>query len=328
MRSTKSTSSYSFLNVLFGASILCLFFIIGCKDKTTSAESESLTKKQTQVILKTQPLPFDSSDITKITGIYVPTAKLEVPKDLVGQNKWIMFEGPVLENDVIAYRYYADGRHRYDIYGKKVSDLVMDTVSWQYHDIMDWGSDILKVGNSLGMGSPAIFYKDSVYTLSHWDRKTIEVLENGDTQSSIRTTFYGLDIDGNKIDLTEDWTLKAGSPWSEIKLTVINGSMPENAKFTAGIVKHLEAFEVGSCDQQTYCFSYGEQSFHRQNLGMAIIVPNEFKPQSVPNSLSHLLVFNGEKSVSYQFMANWAEGNGGVSTKEAFKDIIVKACGQ
>jgi len=128
-------------------------------------------------------------------------------------------------------RYYADSRHRFDVYGKTVSDLVMDTVSWDYHDIMDWGSDILKVGNSLGLGSPAIWYQDSLYTLSTCKGKVIEIVENGNDKSMIRTTFTALDIDGYKFDLIQDWSISSGQPWSEINLKVTNGSLPDKMRF-------------------------------------------------------------------------------------------------
>ena len=164
-----------------------------------------------------------------------------------------------MENDVIAYRYYADSRHRFDIYGKRVSDLVMDTVSWDYHNIMDWGSDILKVGNSLGIGSPAIYYKDTLYTLSNCEEKTIEILKSDANESTIRTTFMNLKIAGETFDLIQDWTMIAGKPWSEIELKVINGQLPEGMAFATGIVKHLDDIIEGETDGYS-CLLYTSPS--------------------------------------------------------------------
>ena len=122
-------------------SLLLLLSFISCgtetaKEVTTSNATNSATaNKKTQALILTQPFDFDPSDKNKMTGKYIAQKKLTIPNNLATQSKWIMFEGPVLENDVIAYRYYADSRHRFDIYAKSVTDLVMDTVGWNYHII-------------------------------------------------------------------------------------------------------------------------------------------------------------------------------------------------
>ena len=226
--------------------MLIILFGIGQSCKQTSSKddhvvhTESLSKdeskKKTQALILTQDFEYNPEDKNKIIGDYKAQNKITIPDNLASQNKWIMFEGPTLENDLVAYRYYADSRHRFDIYGKTVSNLVMDTVSWKYHDIMNWGSDILKVGNSLGLGSPAIWYRDSLYTLSDCDVKTIEVVDNNDKVSTIRTTFKNLKIADKSFDLIQDWSIEAGQPWCEIKLQVPNGELPEGMSYATGIV--------------------------------------------------------------------------------------------
>jgi len=277
MRIKPTKSKYKKIN--FSLSLLLLLIVntfSSCKEKSNSNESDSssttpVVTKKTQALLLAQPFDYDPSDKNKVTDDYIQKKKITIPQNLATQSKWIMFEGPVLENDLVAYRYYADSRHRFDIYGKLVSDLVMDTVSWQYHDIMDWGSDILKVGNSLGMGSPAIYYKDSLFTLSVCEKKEIEVIESGNNRSMIRTTFTGLMIDGQKIDLQQEWSLNKGEAWSEIKLKVLNGSLQEGMRFATGFVKHLSEVIQGSNQQTFYAMNRGNQSFHKEGLGMAIV---------------------------------------------------------
>lgn len=285
--------------------------------------AEPVTTKKTQALLLTQDFPFDPADKDKVTGDYVAQTKITVPANLATQSKWIMFEGPVLENDLVAYRYYADSRHRFDIYGKTVRDLVMDTVSWQYHDIMNWGSDVLKVGNSLGLGSPAIWYQDSLYTLSEWAEKTIEVIENGDDRSAIRTTFTGLKIGEETFDLIQDWSLDAGEPWSEIHLYLKSGMLPAGMFFATGFVKHLPASTVGKTDDYAYLMNWGEQSFHHENMGMAVLAEKAYQPVSIDNELSHVYIFEkAPQEVRYRFLAAWERDNNGVKDAQGFRQLV------
>lgn len=284
-------------------------------------------EKRTQVVLKVQDMPFNKAYQTEMKAPYVEKASVMIPNDLHGTNKWIMFEGPVLENDKIAYRIYADSRHRFDIYAKKVSDLVMDTVSWNYHNIMDWGSDILKVGNSLGMGSPGIFYEDTIYTLSEWSSKKVEILEDGNNRSSVRTTFTDLKIGGHTLTIVEEWSIEAGNFYCTVDLRVVGGELPEGMYFATGIVKHLKDASAGQSYNSMYAYTYGEQSYHQQDMGMAIMASNSYAPREVKNDLSHLYVFDkSAQGVTYRFMSKWAEGLDGPKSRDDFEKAVADAC--
>jgi len=293
-------------------------------DKIVSNNEDQ--NKQTQALILTQPFEFDIKDKNKIAGNYIAQKKITVPQNLTPQNKWLMFEGPVLENDLVAYRYYADSRHRFDIYGKTVADLVMDTVSWDYHNIMNWGSDILKVGNSLGLGSPAIWYQDTLFTLSNCEEKTIEIIENKSNTSTIRTTFKNLNIEGKSFDLIQDWRINTGETWSEIHLQVINGKLPEGMYFATGIVKHLPEIAQGETTDYFYAMNWGEQSFHKENMGMAILAMKKYQPQQVEDKLSHAYAFmNADQEVTYRFLSVWERDRNQVKHSEGFKRIVEQA---
>ncbi|OAV43130.1 hypothetical protein A3850_000855 [Lewinella sp. 4G2] len=286
--------------------------------------SEVRSSPTTQALLLTQPVAFDASDANRVEGAYVSQEKLTVPSDLSPQNKWIMFEGPVLENDRVAFRYYADSRHRFDIYGKSVSDLVMDTVSWNYHDIMDWGSDILKVGNSLGLGSPAIYTGGEVYALSDCEVKTIEVVESGGDLSLIRTTFKGLKVEGEQFDLVQDWSIAPGDYYSTIELYLPSGEeLPEGMQFATGIVSHLPEATFGQAGDYSYLMNWGKQSYHKEQLGMAIVADTDYAPKQVTDPLSHLMVFeNAPQRVSYRLIAVWERDQSGTKDEAGFLNQV------
>lgn len=303
------------------------FMMVGCKpsNKSDSTASPQGKLDLVQAVMKIQPFDYDPQDKTKVTGDYLDKTKVVVPNSLSGQNKWFMFEGPVLENDKVAYRYYADARHRFDIYGKKVSDLVMDTVSWNYHDIMDWGSDILKVGSSLGIGSPAILYQDSIYALENWKTKTIEVINDTDDHATIRTVFSELEVEDQVMDLQQDWTISAGGYDTSIEIKRLDGPLPESMKFVTGIVSHLPEVNMSNDANHYYSYTWGRQSYHDQNLGMAIIADSSFGPQPYANKASHITLFDkSANGVKYKFMAVWAEGVGNIDSPALFEEEIRK----
>ena len=308
--------------------IIAITIFSSCKSENKSADSVEI-ENVTQALILTQPFDYDADDKNKVTGKYITNTKITIPKNLASQNKWIMFEGPVLENDKVAYRYYADSRHRFDIYGKKVSDLVMDTVSWKYHDLMNWGSDILKVGNSLGLGSPAILFQDSIYAFESWDKKEIEILNSGGNSSAIRTTFYGLSIAGQKMTIQQDWTIAKGDYHSTISLKRLDGKLPTTMQFATGIVKHLDEINTEKSETVYTSYNWGIQSYHKQNLGMAIIADNEYKPRPHADKLSHITAFaNSENGVTYQFASIWAEGIGNIDNEVKFKSALEKIKGK
>ncbi len=315
--------SYSYSVVIF---VLALISCQPTAKNTASSDPHKVASntKLTQAVLLTQSEPFNKDEKNKISGAYKAQKSVVIPQDLTPQNKWIMFEGPVLENDLIAYRFYADSRHRFDIYGKRVADLVMDTVSWDYHDIMDWGSDILKVGNSLGIGSPAIHYKDSLYTLSTCTKKTIEVVDNGTDKSRIRTTFKDLEIEDHTFDLIQDWSITAGQPWCEIHLQVFGGHLPPDMYFATGIVKHLPDIKIIESQDFLCAMNWGKQTFHDEDMGMALIANKDYQPEQIENDLTHTFVFrNANSEVKYRFLAVWERDLNRVKDAMAFEGLVM-----
>ena len=305
--------------------IACMNSIFACKNIVEQQENTNTTAKARALIL-TQPFDFAPTEKNKMTEAYQSKTKIIVPQNLTPQNKWFMFEGPILENDKIAFRYYADSRHRFDIYGKTVSELVMDTVSWNYHDIMNWGSDILKVGNSLGAGSPAIWYKDSIYTLSDCDTKTIEITENDGNTATIQTVFKGLKVEEQTLDIIQNQSIAAEESWTTVQLQSFSGKLPEGMYFATGIVKHLPEITEGKTAQNFYAMNWGTQSFHKENMGMAITVKKEYQPEKVSDELSHAYIFkDAQEEVSYRIVAAWERDLSGVKDELGFKKIVENA---
>lgn len=288
---------------------------------------EDVVKPKAQVLLLTQDFPYNSANKDSIAGPYIKQTKLVVPSDLGPQNKWVMFEGPVLENDMVAYRFYMDSRHRYDIYGKRVADLVMDTVGWNYHDIMDWGSDILKVGNSLGIGTPAVFYKDEIFHLGDAREMTVSTRMTEGGCAQVETLFSDITIDGSKpISVTETTTLCPGNRHATVQMSTSEGGLPKGAAFCTGVVDHDTELQTLEASGSKAVFSWGKQSYHGENMGMAVLAKAELVDRHQEDALSHLLIFKQNLStVDYSFMSAWERDVIPVQSQAEFEVAIQEA---
>ena len=101
-------------------------------------------------------------------------------------NYFYKCEGPAWESDKVGYRLYFDARNATDIFGKKINDIVLPDVGHDkdaeghdtYHTMADWGMDILKVGNSLGIGSFGAWVDEKVEKVAKTDST---ILISGET---------------------------------------------------------------------------------------------------------------------------------------------------
>ncbi|MCW8850213.1 MAG: DUF4861 domain-containing protein, partial [Melioribacteraceae bacterium] len=101
-------------------------------------------------------------------------SKVVVPKIHTDHDALFKYEGPGWESEKVGYRFYLDWRNATDIFGKKTAELVLHKVGINdrvakddsYHEMQEWGMDIFKVGNTLGIGSIGMMYNDSIYMVS------------------------------------------------------------------------------------------------------------------------------------------------------------------
>ncbi len=281
-------------------------------------------EKKTQAILYRQPHDFDTSAPKKVTGAYVSEKKYKVPQNIKPQNYWFKNEGPTWENDLIGYRFYADHRHRYDIFGKKVTWLALDTSSVStYHEKQNWGTDVLKVGDALGMASPAFLTNGKVVAFEKWDEKEISIVASGVLRSIVKIRYKGLQTGNGKVNLVETITLEAGSPISKVRLQILNPT--KNYTLATGIVRHGVESKTGFLDSHFFGSSFGKQAYHGEELGMAILINKKYTPLSIDDKLSYvysLKPING--IVEYQFFADWSGHPQGSQTMSAFEQNVLK----
>lgn len=201
------------------------------------------------------------------------------------------FDGPGWENDRIGMRLYIDGRNSRDIFGKKVPDMVLDSVGlengkpkYNYQVMHDWGYDNLAVSGSFGPGGLGLERDGGLIRLGLEKKDTLDnvaitrftKLYEGPVRSAFRMDYEGWDIGGEgKADLGTVMTIWAGRNGYENEVTVeglgysklITGIV--NSKFDG---KPVEKTVSGMREMYTF----GRQTVEQEYLlGMGLLIPEE-----------------------------------------------------
>ncbi|MEZ4884020.1 MAG: DUF4861 domain-containing protein [Chitinophagales bacterium] len=260
-------------------------------------------------------------------GTFKNVNSLNVPPEHTDHSWFIRYEGPGWESDKVGYRFYLDWRNAVDIFGKKTSDMVLQDVGQDgfdsYHEPSEWGMDVLKVAGSLGIGSIGFWGDEKATRIEKTDSLYCEILQNDNLQSKIRTQYYGWQINDQKLDLTSDLTIQAGSRLTRQDI-VMSNPLPN---ICTGIVK-LENVDLmqnipTSNKEWGYIATYGPQSLAKDNLGMAVFFKMENVPQIAEDKESHVVVLQptGNK-LTYYFAAAWEQESNGIKTIEDFKNYL------
>ena len=254
------------------------------------------------------------------------------------------------ENDKIGFRNYFDCRNVKDLFGKLKPEMIIDKIHTpemgSYHELADWGMDVLHCGSSLGSGGIALLKNDSLFRLGSTEVYEYQKVTEGPVRSVFELRYEGWDVDGEMLEAVEKISIYPGKYWFESDVTV--AGCPAGSQIVTGIVtSHLkrEPFEFQAGDFQ--CIgTHDVQSLNNDELGMAAIVPlaeagkigrttdiDFFKLgyETVPEkSFSHIIsetYYIGQKCTSGQpakhyFFAVWGLDKDQWKTEEGFRKYI------
>ncbi len=251
-----------------------------------------------------------------------------VPDEHTDHSFFYRYEGPGWESDKVGYRFYLDWRNAIDIYGKKTDTLALQNVGQDgyesYHNMSDWGMDILKVGNSLGMGSIAMWKKGKVQMVSNVDSTTCKIAVNGPLCSAVVTKYYGWHVGNDRYDLTSRLSIKAGSRMTRHDLAI----NPPAENLCTGLVKDDKAAPIMPDESEnqgdwTYLAQYGKQSLNNDNLGMAILYKKSELIKITEDELSRVVILKPNSGkLRYYFLAAWELEPGGITNAKDFKSYL------
>ncbi|MCB0570499.1 MAG: DUF4861 domain-containing protein [Phaeodactylibacter sp.] len=260
-------------------------------------------------------------------GSFQNTDYLRVPPEHTDHSWFIRYEGPGWESDKVGYRFYLDWRNATDIFGKKTGEMVLQDVGQDgfdsYHEPSGWGQDILKVGESLGIGSLAFWDGEKAARVAQTDSIICSIPVNGPVLSEVKTLYYGWDTGSQKTDVTSRLSIAAGSRLTRHDVMMSN-PLPN---LCTGIVR-LEETTLLHDDggkEWGYLATWGKQSLAGDNLGMAVLFRTGQLIQTTEDEHSHVAVLRPDgNTLTYYFLAAWEQEPGGISSEEAFVDYLNK----
>lgn len=259
-------------------------------------------------------------------GTFKNVQFLRVPPEHTDHSWYIRYEGPGWESDKIGYRFYLDWRNATDIFGKKIPNMVLQNVGQDgfdsYHAMLDWGMDVLKVGDALGVGTLAMWHDGKANRVAQTDSVTCAIIANGAVYSQIQTKYYGWKIGPGLYNVVSNLSITAGSRLTK-HVVEISGD-PEN--LCTGIVK-LDSTELlaspAASEGWAYWATYGKQSLANDNLGMAVLYRKNDLLEVTEDQFSHVVVLKPENGrLTYYFLGAWEQEPNGIRTAEEFESYL------
>ncbi len=263
-----------------------------------------------------------------IGGSFKNTKLLDLPTEHTDHSNFIRYEGPGWESDKVGYRFYLDWRNAVDVFGKKTPHLVLQDVGQDgfssYHEMSPWGMDVLKVGESLGIGSIAYLEGGKARRIDEVDSTVIVISENGPLYSSIATDYYGWKVDP-VLDIKSNISIHAGSRLTN-QIIHMKGN---GANLCTGIGKDENAKILnsnGDKNEMGYLASYGVQSLNSDKLGLAIFFSSSDFIEFTDDEFSHIVKLRESNGrVQYYYLAAWELEPGGIADQASFTAYVEKA---
>lgn len=258
-------------------------------------------------------------------GKFVPVKHQQLPNSHVIGDLQFKYEGPGWESDKIAYRLYFDHRNVIDIFGKKISDIVLPKVGQpgsNYHKNAEWGMDILKVGDSLGIGGIGMMSNGKVHRVETAEKMEVNIVEDGPLRSKLQIIHNNWVLNDKKYDLKSELTINAGSKLTHNSLTITGAA----TNLVTGIVKHKSSNILTSnksSQDWAYIATFGRQSDIKDELGMAIFYKQSAKIRVTEDKNNHLVIMKPKSGqLDYYFLGSWAQDSDNIKTQAEFKNYL------
>ena len=206
------------------------------------------------------------------------------------ERKAYRFDGVGWESDSMAYRLYLDERNAVDLLGKRKPGLYwkyIGTSGVDYQADADWGTDILHVGDALGVGGIGFWTGDSVLKPVSIAYQRCRIVSRGPVRAVVRVGYQGWYTGDDTVDLSSTFIIYRGDRFCEHRVELTKSRISHT--IATGIVKHDST--EGDCDP-AFGFLYytGRQSRTGDSLMMAVCIPLAIDMKNVEGPHDHLLL--------------------------------------
>ena len=289
---------------------------------------EFMSRTYAELSMKPEDIYFDG----RFRGnAFVNVTKIKVPSIHKDHDALFRYEGPGWESEKVGYRFYLDWRNAIDIFGKNRDQLILanvgihDTVAKDdsYHNMQEWGMDIFKVGNSLGIGSFGMWHDGKVIMVSITDSVYCEITENGPVRSQIKTNYYGWKVGAERFELESKLSITAGSRLSKNEITISDNAL----NIVTGLAKYPGTYFFKSDDtgDWSYIALYGNQTLASDNdkLGIAVFYQTKDLQELAEDDMSYVVKLRPmDGKLNYYFCAAWEQEQNAIQNLEEFKKYL------
>ena len=257
-------------------------------------------------------------------GDFVEVNSMRVPDSCTDHSFYIKYEGPGWESNLVGYRFYLDWRNAVDVFGKKTNKMTLDIVGQDgydsYHEIQDWGMDVLKVGSTLGVGSIGYWNGNVAERVAITDSVFCEIISNGGLRAIIKTKYFGWQTNDFKTNFESYLSIDANSRITKEVLVFDNA--PNNVCTGIYIDKKAEKIELNT-GNWTCIATWGKQSLNDDNLGLFVIARTDQISLNTKDKKNYVLVLEPKNNIAtYYFGAVWELEPNGISSKEDFTNYL------
>ncbi|MFD3003560.1 DUF4861 domain-containing protein [Pontibacter toksunensis] len=251
-------------------------------------------------------------------------------------------DGPAWENDKVGFRHYFDGRNAKDIFGKKVSYMSPETVGISasgavednYHEMKEWGRDIMAVGNSTGIGGIALMIGDTPYrlgvtvndTVNNVENTSFKILTEGPVRSMLQLRYNNWKPDGTDRSYTVEEQPTIWPGMYAYRNTVEAAGVQGDETLLIGmnnLDKTDSIAEINVDDEWVVLLTHDRETYNNEwILGLALILPKAAylgymeAPASGKLAQAYFAKMKAQENqpVTYYAVGGWEGSN------EAFKD--------
>lgn len=257
-------------------------------------------------------------------GKWTDVTEYHVPEKHTDHSWDIRYEGPGWESDKVGYRLYMDWRNANDIFGKRTDQLVLQHVGldgfMSYHKMCDWGSDILGVGQSLGIGSIGHWNDSIAERISVTDSIKCRISYSGDLESKLKNEYNGWKNSHGKYNVTSTLSIRAGSYLTRCDVSI--SDYIDNLCTGLVTTKDTELIQ-GEMGEWCYLATFGLQSGLNDHLGMSVFFRKSDLLKVTKDRYSNVIVLKPiNNNLTYYFGAVWEQSALHVQNKIDFERYL------
>jgi len=215
------------------------------------------------------------------------------------------------ENDRVGFRMYGkalegtnENAHGIDVWVKRTRSMVINDRYRRndYHEDNGDGLDYYSVGNTMGAGNLAPYWKDSVLYPGNYSRW--EILDNGPLRTSFRLHYDDVRLDGKILSMSKTISLDAGSYMNRISVVLSSPGM-DSIPVVIGIATRKDPGVI-HVDERKGMMAYWEPAHAKYGTtGVAVSAKGPGKIRFTPTQMLFRTSVRSSQPYVYHAGACW-----------------------